>query len=668
MEAALQRRAEERENGTQVQRSRPLVEARSQSSTPVQRKQAPLRDFAIGLNASESRLAALDRAVARVQLAVAGIQARSTVEVQTRAAQGVAGASGTLPHLDRIQSAFGRHDVSQVQSKVGGAAAEACDDMGALAYATGNTVAFKSSPDLHTAAHEAAHVVQQRGGVSLKGGVGQAGDRHEQHADAVADAVVAGRSAESLLDRYSGMSGGSGLQLKQGADAPYEDREGEGTARASALHGIANGVVAEIFFKVYEDELSSDDTEVLAELARGAVAEAASIEFEVVGRTDPTGDESKNSSLARARAHAVSTALEESIDRALEQDPAAADRISVGNPRAGTSDATGDNAYDRRADVRAKIEPVADVEKEDAEGPANECPIPATQEKYDYCMRVQLLIDEMESFGWGIDPDRFWKYNGARIPEAWWVRYPLQRLPRTRVKLANCPSSRNENPKPWDLAQSMGKVWHVDLCNAPELLSALASDARQGNRASCSVEKQEDKDSQQLWDNRNRVQDWLGRVRDESATAYTADMLSRLVQWNLAEDDAFSWARFDLDEYLTKDTVNELMTVEKVGTPRARTYIDSRSYHAAQELRSTFLKVLPAVDGGNDDAAFATFLTEADDLATRILQGVDMVAQKRDDKMGNKPGAGSSQAQQLVFWVRHKQSLDGHVLQAFPKV
>mgnify|MGYP002064701929 CR=1 FL=1 len=32
--------------------------------------------------------------------------------------------------------------------------------MGAKAYATGNHVAFQQQPDLHTAAHEAAHVVQ----------------------------------------------------------------------------------------------------------------------------------------------------------------------------------------------------------------------------------------------------------------------------------------------------------------------------------------------------------------------------------------------------------------------------------------------------------------------------------------------------------------------------
>ena len=71
--------------------------------------------------------------------------------------------------------------------------------MGAQAYATGNSVAFGQQPDLHTAAHEVAHVVQQRNGVSLSGGVGAAGDSHEKQADKVADKVVAGESVEHML-------------------------------------------------------------------------------------------------------------------------------------------------------------------------------------------------------------------------------------------------------------------------------------------------------------------------------------------------------------------------------------------------------------------------------------------------------------------------------------
>ncbi len=123
--------------------------------------------------------------------------------VQEAAAQGVAGGAGRLPHADTIQGLFGRHDISGVEAHVGGPAATASRAIGAEAYATGHHVAFSSAPSLHTAAHEAAHVVQQRGGVQLKGGVGESGDAHEQHANAVADAVVQGQSAEGLLDRYT---------------------------------------------------------------------------------------------------------------------------------------------------------------------------------------------------------------------------------------------------------------------------------------------------------------------------------------------------------------------------------------------------------------------------------------------------------------------------------
>lgn len=120
--------------------------------------------------------------------------------IHRAAAEGLAGTSQPLPHLDPIQASFGHHDVTGVEAHVGGAAERASRDMKAHAYATGNSVAFARSPDLHTAAHEAAHVVQQRGGVSLKRGVGQSGDAYEHHADRVADLVVQGRSAQSLLD------------------------------------------------------------------------------------------------------------------------------------------------------------------------------------------------------------------------------------------------------------------------------------------------------------------------------------------------------------------------------------------------------------------------------------------------------------------------------------
>jgi hypothetical protein len=168
-----------------------------------------------------SRLA--EESARDVQRAAApGGQAGGADEAQTQAAaaQGVAGAGGPLPHLDAIQQSFGAHDVSHVQAHTDEKAGEAAQQMGAEAFATGDQVAFGGgAPSLHTAAHEAAHVVQQRAGVQLKGGVGSEGDEHERHADAVADRVVQGRSAEDLLDRYGGhathrFGGGKSLMRK----------------------------------------------------------------------------------------------------------------------------------------------------------------------------------------------------------------------------------------------------------------------------------------------------------------------------------------------------------------------------------------------------------------------------------------------------------------------
>lgn len=122
-------------------------------------------------------------------------------DLHTAAARGIAGPRTSLPHLDIIQRSFGRHDVTGIAAHVDDNAAGSSRAIGAEAYATGSHVAFAShQPSLRTAAHEAAHVVQQRSGIHLKGGIGESGDPYERHADAVADTVVRGESAQSLLD------------------------------------------------------------------------------------------------------------------------------------------------------------------------------------------------------------------------------------------------------------------------------------------------------------------------------------------------------------------------------------------------------------------------------------------------------------------------------------
>lgn len=144
------------------------------------------------------------------------------------ARSGLEGSGGSLPHGDRIQESFGRFDVSGVKAHVGESARDANRALGAKAFTMGESVALKA-PDLHTEAHEAAHVVQQRAGVPVSGGVGRPGDAHEKQADAIADRVVAGQSAEGLLassfgpgaaaPQGAGSSPSAPLQMKLDSDA-----------------------------------------------------------------------------------------------------------------------------------------------------------------------------------------------------------------------------------------------------------------------------------------------------------------------------------------------------------------------------------------------------------------------------------------------------------------
>ncbi len=176
--------------------------------------------------------------------------------IQQIASKGVSGTSRPLPFRDAIQRAFGRHDVANVRAHIGGAAGEAAREMGAAAYAVGEQVAFGRTPDLHTAAHEAAHVIQQRGGVSLEGGMGQAGDIYERHADAVADATVQGRSAEGLLDGFASRGGESRTGIQMRPESGQRSRPAEQPADGNAQEeegstGPASPVTPDVLSRIY---------------------------------------------------------------------------------------------------------------------------------------------------------------------------------------------------------------------------------------------------------------------------------------------------------------------------------------------------------------------------------------------------------------------------------
>jgi Domain of unknown function (DUF4157)/Putative peptidoglycan binding domain len=137
---------------------------------------------------------------AEIQMRGAG-PAEAGERTHAIAAAGLAGTGAPLP--DAVKQSFGRHAVDGVQVHTGPEAAAAARALGADGYTSGTDIALAAPPTLDLLGHEAAHAVQQRAGVSLRGGVGAAGDIYEQNADAVGAAVAAGQSAEALLDQVA---------------------------------------------------------------------------------------------------------------------------------------------------------------------------------------------------------------------------------------------------------------------------------------------------------------------------------------------------------------------------------------------------------------------------------------------------------------------------------
>lgn len=125
-----------------------------------------------------------------------------TQDRRRAAKQGISGSTSSLPYLERIQPLFGHHDVGQIRAHLGIAAEAANERLQARAYTIGNHAAFRGRPSLRTAAHEAAHVVQQRNGAHLRD-MAQPDNIYERYADAIAERVVQNRPATDLLDKMN---------------------------------------------------------------------------------------------------------------------------------------------------------------------------------------------------------------------------------------------------------------------------------------------------------------------------------------------------------------------------------------------------------------------------------------------------------------------------------
>lgn len=117
-----------------------------------------------------------------------------------------------IPHHDTLARAFGHHELRSVRASVGSSAAATLTRHGAVALAQGSRVFFEAQPSLWVAAHEAAHVIQQRLGARPEA-VGEA--KLETHADQIADVVIAQRSAERALDNTPGAGGPSVVAVQR---------------------------------------------------------------------------------------------------------------------------------------------------------------------------------------------------------------------------------------------------------------------------------------------------------------------------------------------------------------------------------------------------------------------------------------------------------------------
>lgn len=162
------------------------------------------------------------------------------------AGSGLRDSAQTLPFANQINKAFGLHRVDDLKALLGKSSAIANQTLNSLAYTHGNHIAFGRTPDLRLAAHEAAHAVQQRSHAGpATSHIGTPEDIYEQHADQVANAVVNGRSAEGLLDKFprgdSTPSGNLQFQERERADTfrpaspgfrprSYPQPEGAGSA------------------------------------------------------------------------------------------------------------------------------------------------------------------------------------------------------------------------------------------------------------------------------------------------------------------------------------------------------------------------------------------------------------------------------------------------------
>ncbi|MBX3157755.1 MAG: DUF4157 domain-containing protein [Deltaproteobacteria bacterium] len=171
---------------------------------------------------------------------------QTTSDIEERAAVGVSSGGGAVPHATKMEAAFGT-SFAGVKAHTDAGAQAACDSIGAQAYATGNSIAFKeANPSEALVAHELTHVLQQRGGMQAKG-VGESASL-EAEADSVGSRVAAGESVVDITAKYAGATpGASAVQRKKQSTTEGATQQDEvvatGQTQPDDVAGFAGGSV-----------------------------------------------------------------------------------------------------------------------------------------------------------------------------------------------------------------------------------------------------------------------------------------------------------------------------------------------------------------------------------------------------------------------------------------
>lgn len=240
MKVEVQRRAQPQKESPQHSRPAPHAEAEGRKAAPGTRAQTQCaHDF--------SRIPLHPKTPAAPQAGLKADRGHSqTVRAQTDDEEEVsappvvvealraAGQPLDTPTRGFMERRFG-HDFGRVRVHTEARAGEAASALGARAFTSGHDIVFgageyapRTEPSLRLLSHELTHVVQQRAGVRLAGGVGRVGDAYERQADAAASRIMRGRTAEAALGSAGGKFGtgaptgeaAGALQLQSAAATP----------------------------------------------------------------------------------------------------------------------------------------------------------------------------------------------------------------------------------------------------------------------------------------------------------------------------------------------------------------------------------------------------------------------------------------------------------------